>query len=48
MLRIPEHRERRFRPNVNRAWEVMQAKVGTALVPSDGAREWVDGLPFAG
>ena len=31
---------------VLRAWEVMQAQVGSGLVPSDGVREWMDSLPF--
>ena len=28
-----------------RAWEIMQAQVGSGLVPSEGAREWIEGLP---
>ena len=31
---------------VIRAWEVMQAQAGSELVPSEGAREWIEGLRF--
>ena len=30
-----------------RAWEVMRAQVGSGLVPTEGARTWIEGLPFA-
>ena len=33
---------------VIRAWEVMQAQVGSSLVPSDAAQWWIDALPFEG
>ena len=29
-----------------RAWEVMNAQVGSGMVPSDAAREWIEGLRF--
>ena len=32
---------------VIRAWDVMRAQVGSGLVPSEGAQEWIEGLPFA-
>ena len=31
---------------VIRAWEMMQAQVGSGLVPGDGAGGWIEGLPF--
>ena len=32
---------------VIRAWEVMKAQTESALVPTEEARAWIDGLPFA-